>query len=104
MFALEIDLFDYGVSGAEAIRFRSLENANGNIEGDPIFAGVLNGVAVPEPGSLALLASVASRCSAAAAKSRTPPGVPPCFGRNDFALETHAAGPPRSGRVVFNLE
>ena len=55
VFALEIDLFDYSVSGAEAIRFRSLENANGNIEGDPIFAGVLNGVAVPEPGSLALL-------------------------------------------------
>ena len=65
IFGLEIDLVDYGVSDAQGIRFRALGNgiipaSTGieNVEGDPRFAGVLNGVAdvaVPEPGSLALL-------------------------------------------------
>ena len=53
IFALEIDLADYGVLDAQAIRFRSLPT--GDSEGDPRFAGILNGAPVPEPGSLALL-------------------------------------------------
>ena len=51
IFGLEIDLADYGVPDAQAIRFRSLLNTTGRTEGDPRFAGVLNGI--PTPGSLA---------------------------------------------------
>jgi hypothetical protein len=50
--AIEIDLADYGVASAEAIRFRALQRSGGRIiEGDPTMAGVL----IPAPGALALL-------------------------------------------------
>ena len=52
--AVEIDLADYGVSTAEAIRFRAgpSNTSSMNPQADPTMAGVLN---VPTPGVCALL-------------------------------------------------
>jgi len=53
--AVEIDLASYGVTHAEAIRFRAgpSDTSSGNPQADPTMAGVLN---IPAPGSLALFA------------------------------------------------
>lgn len=53
--AVEIDLADYGVTTAEAIRFRAgpSDTSSGNPQADPTMAGVLN---VPAPGSVAIFA------------------------------------------------
>jgi len=53
--AVEIDLADYGVTNAEAIRFRAgpSDTSSGNPQADPTMAGVLN---IPAPGSLAVVA------------------------------------------------
>ena len=52
--AVEIDLADYGVTNAEAIRFRAgpSDTSSGNPQADPTMAGVLN---IPAPGSLAVV-------------------------------------------------
>lgn len=45
IWGLEIELDDFGIPAnqlVDAIQFRSLPNANGNLEGDPIMAAVLN--------------------------------------------------------------
>ncbi len=53
--AVEIDLADFGVTSAEAIRFRAgpSDTSSGNPQADPTMAGVLN---IPAPGSLAVVA------------------------------------------------
>mgnify|MGYP003637573602 FL=1 len=53
--AVEIDLADYGVTNAEAIRFRAgpSDTSVGTPQADPTMAGVLN---IPAPGSLAVVA------------------------------------------------
>lgn len=55
--AVEIDLADYGVAAAEAIRFRAgpSNTSSGNPQADPTMAGVLN---VPAPGAGALLLGI----------------------------------------------
>ena len=52
--AVEIDLADYGVTHAEAIRFRAgpSDTSSGNPQADPTMAGVLN---IPAPGSIVLI-------------------------------------------------
>jgi hypothetical protein len=52
--AVEIDLADYGVANAEAIRFRAgpSDTSSGNPQADPTMAGVLN---IPAPGTFVLV-------------------------------------------------
>lgn len=54
VWAIEIDLASYGVTSAEAIRFRGgpSDTSSGNPQADPTMAGVL---AVPAPSTLALV-------------------------------------------------
>ncbi|PHQ78176.1 MAG: hypothetical protein COB69_10525 [Phycisphaera sp.] len=54
--AIEIDLADFGVATAEAIRFRGgpSDTSSGNPQADPTMAGVL---AVPTPGAFVLVAA-----------------------------------------------
>ena len=53
LFALPIELDNFGLASGtvvDAIQFRSLLNAGGNIDGDPVMAAALN--VIPEPSSL----------------------------------------------------
>ncbi len=56
VWAIEIDLASYGVTSAEAIRFRGgpSDTSSGNPQADPTMAGVL---AVPTPSTLAFIGS-----------------------------------------------
>jgi hypothetical protein len=58
LFGIEIDISAYGLAPGtivDAIQFSALTNANGNVEGDPAMAAVLNGASAPEPGALLLV-------------------------------------------------